>query len=259
MEGWAIVNGVESPLADACIPVTDLGFTHGYSVFETLVLGPGRDLSDHLERLARSADAAMIGHPGDDVLRAEVARVAERVGPGAIIRITLTGDGRRVLFGTPRDPSRRFSEIRCATEPCPRPTRHIDGTVKHRSRMDWIVAVRRHGVDEVIFVDDEGRITEGTTSAVLASLGGALLTAAWDGRILRSTTVARLLRLADDIGIEVVREGPVAEGPFDALYVASTTRWISPVVELDGRPLPSWDPVGLRLAGALRERGFVLG
>jgi len=255
MDGWAIVDGIESPLAEARIPVTDLGFTHGYSVFETLILGPGRDLSDNLARLARSAAAAHIPHPGDDVLRTEVARIAERVGRGAVLRITLTGDGRRVLWGTPADPSRRFAPVRCATEPHTHGAGLVDGSVKHRSRMDWIVAVRRHDVDEVLFVDDAGRLTEGTTSAVIAGIDGRLFTAPWDGRFLRSTTVARLLRIADDLGIEVVREGPPAAGPVDGLYIASTTRWIAPVGELDGEPRPGWDIVGERLAGAIRERG----
>ncbi len=257
MDGWAIVEGVESPLGEAQISVTDLGFTHGYSVFETLMLGPGRDLADNLGRLQRSAEAAMIAHPGDAVLRAEVARIAQRVGPEAVIRITLTGDGRRVLWGTPLDTGRRFREVRCATEPHRHGGSLLDGSVKHRSRMDWMVAVRRHGVDEVLFVDESGRFTEGTTCAVLASHEGRLVTAPWDGRILQSTTLERLLRLAGELGLEVVREGPPVEGPFDALYVASTTRWLAPVVELDHRALPGWDPIGERLAEGLRERGFV--
>ncbi|MEO0603481.1 MAG: aminotransferase class IV, partial [Myxococcota bacterium] len=204
MDGWAIVDGTESPLADARIPITDLGFTHGYSVFETLMLGPGRDLDDNLARLARSAEAAIIAHPGDDVLRSEVARIAEHVGPEAVIRITLTGDGRRVLYGSPMETGRRFREVRCATEPHRHGGPLVSGTVKHRSRMDWIVAVRRHDVDEVMFVDEAGRITEGTTSAIFASVDGRLLTAPWDGRILQSTTMTRLLRLADELGIEAL-------------------------------------------------------
>lgn len=256
MTGWAIVDGVGSELQDARIPVTDVGFTHGYSVFDTLIVGPGRDVADHLTRLARSAEAAMIAYPGDEILRAEVAEIARRLGPDAVIRITLTGDGRRVLWGTVMEPGRRFATVRCATEPHTHGGSIVDGSVKHRSRMDWVVAVRRHGVDEVLFVDDDGRFTEGTTCAVIASIDGRLVTAPWDGRILRSTTVARLLKLAAELDIEVSREGPPVAGPFDALYIASTTRWLAPVVELDGRALPGWDPVGQRIADALRERGF---
>lgn len=251
MDGWAIVDGVESPLTDARIPITDLGFTHGYSVFETLMLGPGRDPKDNLERLSRSADAAMIPYPGDALLQTEVAVVAERVGPDAVIRITLTGDGRRVIWATPLETGRRFTPLRCATQPHANGT-SLDGSVKHRSRMDWIVSVRRHGVDEVLFVDPDGRFTEGTSCAVLAVVDGTVMTAPWDGRILRSTTLARVLSFAQAQSVPVVREGPLAQGPFDALYVASTTRALAPVVELDGRRLPEWDPIGRSIADAMR-------
>ncbi|MEN0068041.1 MAG: aminotransferase class IV [Myxococcota bacterium] len=250
MDGWAIVDGTGTPLAEARIPITDVGFTHGYSVFETLMLGPGRDLADNLTRLSKSAAAAMISYPGDDLLRAEVARVAEQVGADAVVRITLTGDGRRIVWATPLETGRRGRPVRCATQPWLPQGSAIDGSVKHRSRMDWMVALRRHGADEILLVDAAGRFTEGTSSAVLASIDGRLMTAPWDGRILRSTTLARLLRLANDLGIDVVRQGALAKGPFDGLYLASTTRWLAPVIELDGRPLPGWDPIGKRLFDA---------
>lgn len=245
--GWAIVDGRSTPLADAVIPITDVGFTHGYSVFETLMLGPGRDVADNLRRLARSAEHAMIEYPGDDVLRTEIATVADKVGPDAVIRVTLTGDGRRIVWSTPLETGRRFRPVRCATERHQHGGGLLDGSVKHRSRMDWMVAVRRHDVDEVLFVDEASRFTEGTTCAIVASMGGRLVSARWDGRILRSTTLERLLRHADALDIPVVREGPPVTGPFDALYVASTTRWLAPVVELDGRPLPGWDALGQRI------------
>ena len=44
------------------------------------------------------------------------------------------------------------------------------------------------------------------------------------------------------------REGPPAAGPWDGLYIASVTRDLCPVVEIDGVALPGWDPVGKRLA-----------
>jgi branched-subunit amino acid aminotransferase/4-amino-4-deoxychorismate lyase len=110
--------------------------------------------------------------------------------------------------------------------------------------------VRRRQVDEILFVDAEGRFTEGTSCAVVAVVGGRVMTAPWDGRILASTTLRRLLGHAARLGIEVVFQGARANQPFDALYVASTTRSLAPVAELDGRVLSIWDPVGRRLAAA---------
>jgi len=241
-----MVDGREMPLSEAAVPVTDVGFTHGWSIFETLRAGPGSDPRGHLERLRRSGDASLIEVPPDAVLRAEIEAVRCKVGTEALVRITLTGDGRRLVWATPLEPGRRHRPVRCVRG------EHVDqafldGAVKHRSRMGWSVAVRRAGVDEVLFVDGEQRFTEGTSSAVLAVIDGAVWTAPWDRRILPSTTLGRLLRHCAARGIAVHRRGPPAQGPWDALYIASTTRSLAPVVELDGAALPEGDPVGTAL------------
>lgn len=246
LEGWAIIDGQPMPLSEATVPVTDIGFMRGFSVFDTVVAS--RDLAPNLERLRASGESVGIPTPSDEVLRAEIGALQERVHPDAIVRITITGDGRRVLWATAPEPGRRHRPVRCITgEHDDNP--HVDGTVKHRSRLGWVAAVRRSGVDEMLLVDRDGRFTEGTTCAILAVIGGRVYTAPWDGRILESTTLRGLLADCDRLGIEVVREGAPADGPFDALYIASTTRHLAPVVELDGRPLPGWDPVGRQLAG----------
>lgn len=103
---------------------------------------------------------------------------------------------------------------------------------------------------ELLFVDGDGRFTEGTSCAVLAVVDGALYTAPWDNRILRSTTLERLLGHAAAARIAVVRQGAAASGPWDALYVATTTRCLSPVATLDGVALSTWDPIGRALQAA---------
>jgi len=84
----------------------------------------------------------------------------------------------------------------------------------------------------------------------LAVLDGALWLAPDDGRVLPSTTVDAVLARADRLGIRWRREGPPAAGPWQGLYVASTTRDLAPVVELDGDVLPGWESVGRALAAA---------
>ena len=79
---------------------------------------------------------------------------------------------------------------------------------------------------------------------------GTLYTAPHDGQILPSVTCLDLLATAERIGIPVIREGASTSARLDALYIASTTRHLAPVVELDGRTLPGWDAVGRRLVEA---------
>lgn len=249
MDAWAVVDGREGPLETAVLPVTDVGVTHGLSVYETLEAGPLRDPAPNLRRLRASCDAVGVPMPDVAVLLDEIERVRARVGPVVLIRLTLTGDGRRVLWGSAPDPKRLHAPIRAARAP------HVDhpllpGWIKHRSRAAWMATVRRLGVDELLLVDAAGRFTEASSNAVVAVIGGRLVTAPWDGRILQSTTLERLLGTAVGLGIEVVREGPPSAGPWDALYVASTTRSLAPVGVLDGEALPTWDPVGRALADA---------
>jgi branched-chain amino acid aminotransferase len=249
VDGWALVEGRLLPLSEATVPITDVGFSHGLGVYETLEAGPGTDPAPNFERLRESALAIGLDAPDVATLRDEIERVRARIGDRAWIRVSLTGDGRRFVWGTAVDESRRHAPVRCGT------AAHVDhpllpGSVKHRSRGAWMLEVRRRNVDELLFVDADGRFTEGTSCAVLASIDGAVWTAPWDGRILASTTLRRLLGQAEGLGIPIVRRGARATEPFDALYVASTTRSLAPVAELDRHALAMWDPVGRMLADA---------
>lgn len=247
---WASVDGHIVPLAEAALPVTDPAVTLGWTVFETAEVREGRVplLDRHLSRLAESARDALVPLPPLPQVRGWVEALASHHGGGARLRITASASGRVVLTAVDLDASRRGAPVRCVRGP------HVDepflgGSVKHGSRAPWAVAVKRSGVDDVLRVDTLGRFTEATTAAILAVIDGTLWTAPHDGRILASTTVAELLERAEALGVPVRREGPPAAGPWDGLYLASATRWLAPVVELDGQPLPGWEPVGRRLAG----------
>jgi branched-chain amino acid aminotransferase len=250
-EGWAVIDGRGTPLAEAALPLTDPGYLYGWVAFETLDAAPGLDPAPNLARLAASSAALGIAMPPEDVLRADIEAVRVALGGRAWVRVDLTGGGRRLVWGTRPDPARPGHGVRCGRAP------HLDhpllaGSVKHRSRAPWIAEVRRRGVDELLFVDADGRFTEGTSCAIVAVEAGALVTAPWDGRILASTTLASLLDDAARLGIPVRREGPRAEGPWDGLYVASTTRVLAPVVTLDGAALAGWEPVGRALVSSRR-------
>lgn len=248
MKGWAMVDGRLVPLEQAVIPVDDPAVTQGWSVFETMASRRGAvgRLDAHLDRLEGSCAATFIAIPDRATLTAEVEAVVARM-PDARLRITLTGGGRRIVTATPLDLGRRHQPVRAVRGPH-RDEPFLGGSVKHGSRAPWVVAVRASGVDEVLLHDGR-RFTEATTAAILAVIDGVLWTAPHDGRILESTAAVAVLERADRLGIAVRREGPPSAGPWDGLYIASATRDLAPVVELDGQALRGWDPVGRRLAG----------
>lgn len=249
--GLALMDGVEMSAEDARIPVTDPAVTSGWSVFETLLVthGVAQGLPAHLARLARSAADCLVPMPDAELLAAEATRLAGAARVPSRLRITLTRGGRRVLTLLPLDPGRFHAGLRCARGPH-RDEPFLGGRPKHAGRAAWAVAVARAGVDDVLLVDASGRFTEATTAAVVAVIGGELWTAPDDGRILPSTTLDDVLERAARLGIRVRREGPPAQGPWDGLYLASSTRDLAPVLELDGVALPGWEPVGRALADA---------
>jgi branched-subunit amino acid aminotransferase/4-amino-4-deoxychorismate lyase len=242
---WTMLDGVGMPSEQALIPADDPAVTLGWSVFETLGY-PGADLDLHLARLRHGCAAAHIELPSLELLRDEIQQVGDRFAQGARIRITMTGGGHRLVRGEALDLSRRHRPVRAIRGPY-RHEPFLGGAVKHGSRLPWVIALRESGVDEVLLVDSDGFFREGTTSGILAGIDGGRYTAPAAGSILASTTVSALVARAQELQIPVVRERIPSVGPWDALYIASATRNLAPVVELDGEPLPGFDTVGQKI------------
>jgi branched-subunit amino acid aminotransferase/4-amino-4-deoxychorismate lyase len=247
---WALVNGELTTLEDARVPATDVGFLRGWTVFETLrVVNRSIPLLDeHLDRLRGSSTAALIGFPAN--LEEECQRLAALTTEESRIRITLSGSGVRILACESIPLNRRGAPVRCVTGPFVADP-FLDGSVKHGSRASWVIAVLKAGVDDVLLVDQDGRFTEGTTCGILAVHQGTLFTAAHDQRILESTTVRDALQVASSLEVPIVRQGALSGDNLEGLYIASATRGLAPVVELDGRALSGWEPIGRKIAAGM--------
>lgn len=230
----------------------------GEGVFETLRTYDGRPfrVELHLARLRGSAAWMGIAWPGEDVLADEIAGVVRAAGGGDggegsaaewKVNVLLTGGGHRVVKAVPLDRSRVGAPVRVVTRAWAPPS-WLPGRVKHTSRAAWTLAAR--GVDEVIWVVD-GRWTEANRSNVFVVRDGVVWTPPDDGSILVGVTRDTVIEAGRAAGIDV-REGPVAAGPCDELYLASTLKELAPVVELDGASGPGGGPVGARLLAAFR-------
>ena len=114
------------------------------------------------------------------------------------------------------------------------------------------------GADEVVLLDDNGDIAEGPIANTFCVLGGELFTPPL-GRILPGITRATVLALAKELGIEA-HESSIARNAFcqesQEAFLSGTSLPLSPIAEIDKRPLPAPGPITARLLEAVRAARF---
>ena len=252
MARFVLCNGEHCPDGQIAIDADDEGLLLGMAAFETLRTHGGRlfGLQAHLDRLGASALALGMSIPNLDLIAEELEQAASMIEGEAVVRVTLTASGTRLVRAAdlPRVPS----PFRCVTRPFLTPP-WLDGTVKHTSRAFSIRAVADARVEEVIWVDDDNHMLEGTQSNVFAVIDHALVTPPVDGRILAGVTREAIIEAAFLAGI-AINIGPIhAEANFEALYVSSTLKALTPIDSLNGRQLPAQCPVGTAIVSAFRE------
>jgi branched-chain amino acid aminotransferase len=245
-----LVDGAPAEKGKVLVDQDDSLFL-GHGAFETLRTYAGHlfGLEAHLERLLGSCAALGIRCPDDDTVVEELYTAADAVGPDAMVRIIVTGAGSRIVRAAP---------IPATPSPFRAATRHfvppawLDGTVKHVSRAFSRMAVASAGVDEVLWVDGEGSLLEGTRSNIVGVRNGSLITPPADGRILAGVTREAMIDTAIDLGIEVLVDEMPVSAPYDELYVCSTLKELTGIAELDGRPAVGAGPVGAEVLRAFR-------
>ena len=239
------VNGEPSD----SVPADDNSVVHGVGVFETLrTYGsiPFR-MQAHLRRLHDSAQA--LGIPCDVQTVEEECR--HHCGTDVSLRITLTGSGNRILQIRPIDASYIATSRWVAPIESP-PTLGLPGTVKHTSRAPWLAAAAALGVDEVLLCARDGRILEANRSNVFAVQDGTIKTPPLDGDQLEGVTRGALLEAAREAGLPIEEVPLYSWEEFDALYLSSTLKELSPVVKFGEEELQGWDPLGEALLAAFR-------
>jgi branched-subunit amino acid aminotransferase/4-amino-4-deoxychorismate lyase len=119
------------------------------------------------------------------------------------------------------------------------PPRVLDD-IKSLSYAANLLATRRAqelGADDALLVTPHGRVLEGPTASLFASLDGeTLVTPPLTDRVLDSITRRRLLTILPHAREAVLTAEEL--GGAREVFLASTTREVQAVGHLDGRPLP---------------------
>ena len=251
----ACLDGEISPAAETFVPVIDDGFIRGDGVFEVLRVYDGRPfaLSDHLDRLARSAANLRLGEgvPRADLEAEARELLAARGGADfdGCLRLILTRGGRRVLLTEPLPPGAEHPRLGFVPYA---PTRVLDGikSLSYAGNMLCSRLARERGFDEALMVTPHGRVLEApTASSFWVGPDGALSMPPLEDHILASITRDHLLRM-----LEVEERSVTSEELLGAreAFLASTTREVQPLAAIEDRLFPEPGEVTRKAAAAFR-------
>lgn len=236
---------------------------YGDAVFESFRLEEGGVLAlrARLERLARSAELMRMDVVVDQV-RAELARAVERFG-------RLPAYGRVTLVRAP-SPGLVASERACRrvvhVGVLQRPRAALTASTFRRenplsvrfakvaSYADAAWTLERSGTDEVLGVDAEGHVLEGTVANVFAVVGDTLVTPSLAQAVLPGITRQLVLDAARARGHATVERAMRVHEVYTAseVFVTSSVRGVVRLASLDGRPLGDTG-VAAELEAALRD------
>jgi len=261
----AYVNGQYRPHRAAQIHIEDRGYQFADGIYEVMAVRGGVPLNveHHLTRLRRSLGELRIeGAPGDGTLRTIVAEIIRRnrlrdgivyiqitrgvatrdhaFPMGAAPAIVVTA---RRMKGVPAEV--RQSGVRVKLVPDIRWGRCDIKSVSLLANVLAKQAAREAGAFEAWLVDDQGLVTEGSsTNAWIVDGEGNLVTRQLDNAILSGVTRRVLKELLVETGRTVIeRPFSVAEasGAREA-FLTSTTSQVLPVVIIDDHPIGDGRP-----------------
>ena len=244
----ACLDGTITPAAEAVIPATDDGLLRGDGVFEVIRVYDGRPFAvdRHLARLGRSA-AILRLELDSELIRTEAYRLLATAGTGPdhdLLRIVVTRGGRRLLLTEPLPPSPERLRLKSITYS---PTRILDGvkSLSYAANMLASRLAREQGFDDALLVTPHGHVLELPTSSIFWVQGELVLTPPLEDRILASITRAVVIEVAGAQERSCTLEQLLAA---DEVFMASTTREVQPVADVDERTFAASGPITERTA-----------
>ena len=275
------VNGRYVPYAAARIHIDDRAYTFADGVYEVVLIAGGKliDEGPHLDRLERSLREMRMRLPMprralELVLREVVRRNRISRGLGLVyIQMSRAVAPRDHPF--PPDSATKTQFVAWAKPIPPQPAAVADDGVRTISVPDirWArcdikstallpnvlakQAAREAGAYEAWLVDDEGFVTEGSsTNAWIVTPAGELVTRGLDSGILAGVTRRTVIALARDEGLRFVeRRFSLAEAKAAReAFITSASSFVLPVTQIDDTVIGNGKPGSLSLA--LRARYF---
>lgn len=285
------VNGVISDGSTASVPVFDHGFLYGEGVYETLRTYNGEPFlfDRHMARLRASAARIRLDVPMSDaeylarvratMHAAGLGRLPDGTTTDAYVRILHTRGVGDLTYDPAATPTPTVVVI---VKPFPSPPAvHFERGVKvcmveetirnHPQSVSPLIksnnllnnalgmqeALRKGGV-EGVFRNYRGELAECSQANLFVVSRGVVRTPPLEAGLLPGITRAFVLDIARDLGI-AAEETPLRDDDLygaDEAFLTSTTREITPIVQVDDRRIGSGAPgsITLRLLTEFRRR-----
>jgi branched-chain amino acid aminotransferase len=265
--GAAYIDGCIVPIAQARIPILDLGFLHSDATYDVAHVWQGRvfRLDAHLDRFLAGMRSLRLSLPFDrSQIQAMVLDCVRRTGlrqayVEMICTRGLAAPGSRdprdctnqfYAFAIPfqwiADARQRQQGLRLQTSSVQRiPPGSVDPTVKN---YHWLDLVRGlfdaydQGAENAVLTDGQGNVVEGPGFNIFAVQGQSLVTP--DSGVLQGITRMTVLELAHDMGLPVQKRAlPIAELlSSDEVFITSTAGGVMPVGMVNGQRLAGGRP-----------------
>lgn len=263
------VNGRITPAADAVIPVFDHGFLYGEGVYETLRTYNGEPFlfDAHMKRLRRSGSMIHLTIPGTDaeMLRKIRETMAAEAGlKEAYIRILVTRGVGELTYNLAATPT---PSIVIIVKPFPEPPaahftegialaivsvrrNHpsaLNPRIKSNNLLNNALAMQealRQGAEEALMLNQQDEVAECSQSNFFIVKDGKAITPPLTAGLLPGITREFVFEVARDAGVPA-EERTISTADVwaaDEAFITGTTREVTPVVKIDGRPFGNGRP-----------------
>lgn len=252
------VDGKFVDADQAVIPVDDLAVLRGVGACDLMRTYKGKPyfLREHVERLKRSAMKINLNIQWScDEIEQIILETLNHNLPidEANIRVIITG-GSSSDFITPEKP--RLIVLITAIPPIPAVwyekgvkviTVHSQRDVPEAKTLSYIPATialkkaKSQNAIEALYMDEDGFVTEGTTSNLFAFIDGELVTA--DQKVLKGVTRKVILSITEEIfkvKFETLHIDQLLKA--DEVFITGTNKGLVPVVQIDETVIGSGTP-----------------
>ena len=235
------INGAVHPKEEAVVAVSNIEYSYGFGVYETIRISKGRGefLNDHLERLMDSARIIGLEHPytSDVVGKSIDELVSANSAETCNLKILLIGAPKKedamlyIVCLNPLFPDKKLYRDGAHTViyeyerafPQAKTLNMLQSYLAYRE-------ARRAGAYDALLIARDGTILEGTRTNFFCMKGKTIVSAP-EARVLSGVMRKAVLKCAKEAGFELEEKDiPLSSvGEYDGAFLTSTSTKIMPI------------------------------